>query len=108
MSGASEYEAVVARLWQEHLDADFPAGLRGAEVSGNDMVMLDAGIAGCVSAWRSNNGSLDARRHQALRRYIIELDKVLPLLTDAHELRYYQRLHQLALLTAQADPCFTR
>ncbi|MGY5134287.1 hypothetical protein ACWGJW_18050 [Streptomyces nigrescens] len=45
MGAESEYE-VVARLWQEHLDAKFPAGLRSAELDGSDLVMLDADIAG--------------------------------------------------------------
>ncbi|GGR81164.1 hypothetical protein GCM10010252_19610 [Streptomyces aureoverticillatus] len=102
MRGESEYEAVVDRLWQEHLDAAFPAGLRGAELAGHDMVMLDADVAGCVSTWRDNGGSLDAWRHQVLHGRIAALEKVLPLLTDAQELRYFRRLRRLAALTAEA------
>ncbi|MER7345955.1 hypothetical protein ABT390_11225 [Streptomyces aurantiacus] len=102
MRGESEYEAVVDRLWQEHLAATFPAGSRGAELAGHDLVMLDADVAGCVSTWRGNGGSLDARRHQVLYRRIAALEKVLPLLTDTEELRYFRRLRQLAVLTAEA------
>lgn len=105
MRGKSEDQAVVARLWQEHLDAEFPAGTRGAELAGCDMALLDADIAGCVSTWLDNDGSLDAWRRQVLRRCIAELDKTLPLLTDTAALRYYRRLHRLALLTAQASGC---
>ncbi|WP_392972479.1 hypothetical protein [Streptomyces sp. LN245] len=47
------------RLWQEHLDAAFPAGLRGAEPAGIDVVLLDATAAGCVSTWLSDGGALD-------------------------------------------------
>ncbi|MEU8919240.1 hypothetical protein [Streptomyces nigrescens] len=44
-----EHEANVARLWQEHLSAAFPADVRGAEPGDIDIVLLDAAIAGCVS-----------------------------------------------------------
>ncbi|MGW4519441.1 hypothetical protein ACWEO4_48220 [Streptomyces sp. NPDC004393] len=107
MSEESEYEDV-ARLWQEHQDADFPAGLRGAELDGIDLVMLDADIAGCVTTWRSNGGFLDAERLRILRDCITELDNVLPLLMDAEELRYYKRLHRLATITSQIDPRLTK
>ncbi|OKK02933.1 hypothetical protein AMK26_23730 [Streptomyces sp. CB03234] len=104
VNGEIEREALVARLWQEHLDAPFPARLRGAELEGIDMVMLDADIAGCVSTWRDNGGSLDAWRYQVLRDCISELDKILPHLMEAEDLRYYERLHQLATLTSQTAP----
>ncbi|WP_051927098.1 hypothetical protein [Streptomyces durhamensis] len=104
MSEESEYEAV-ARLWHEHLDAEFPAGLRGAERDGIDLVMLDADIAGCVTTWHDNGGFLDAERLRILRHCITELDKVLPLLMNAEELRYYMRLHRLATrLTVRPTP----
>ncbi|MFD8546906.1 hypothetical protein [Streptomyces sp. NPDC059649] len=104
MSEERKYEAVVARLWQEHLEAEFPAGLRGVDLDGIDLVMLDADIAGCVTTWRNNGGSLDAKRLRTLRDCITELDQVLPLLIDAEELRYYKRLHRLATATSQIDP----
>ncbi|AWN24917.1 hypothetical protein [Streptomyces sp. NEAU-S7GS2] len=107
VSEESEYE-VVARLWQEHLDAKFPAGLRGAELDGSDLVMLDAAIAGCVTTWRSNGGVLDAKRLRILRDCISELDTVLPLLMDEKELHYYKRLHRLATITSQVDPRLTK
>ncbi|BDM74171.1 hypothetical protein HEK616_76580 (plasmid) [Streptomyces nigrescens] len=88
----------VARLWQEHVAADFPVRLRGVELAGIDMVLLDADIAGCVSAWRNGDGSLDAERHRILRRCIADLNTILPLLTDEDDHRYYARLHRLAAL----------
>ncbi|WP_405987952.1 hypothetical protein [Streptomyces sp. NBC_00986] len=101
VNGDIEREAVVARLWQEHLDAEFPAALRGAELQGVDMVLIDAGIAGCMTTWRGNGGFLDVERLRILRHCVTELDTVLPLLTEPEELRYYERLHQLATLTSQ-------
>ncbi|WP_327399094.1 hypothetical protein OG194_02245 [Streptomyces sp. NBC_01288] len=100
MNGDSEREAVVARLWQEHLDTEFPARLRGAELEGVDMVMLDMSIAGCVSTWRGNGGFPDAGRLHILRDRVTELDEVLPLLMDVEELQYYERLRHLATLTS--------
>ena len=107
MNGETERKAVVARLWQDHLDTEFPARLRGAELEGIDMVLLDAGIAGCVTTWRNNGGSLEAEPLRILRDCITELDTVLPLLTQVEEFRYYERLHQLATLTSQTGPRLT-
>ncbi|MFE4959471.1 hypothetical protein ACFRCW_37160 [Streptomyces sp. NPDC056653] len=36
----SKREAGVACLWQEHLEAEFPARRRGAELAGIDMVWM--------------------------------------------------------------------
>ncbi|MFF9817756.1 hypothetical protein [Streptomyces sp. NPDC014006] len=102
VSRENEHRAVVARLWQEHLDAKFPAGLRGAELMGIDMVMLDADVAGCVSAWRANSSALDPNRRRILHNCIADLDMVLPVLTTAEDFRYYQRLRHLAVLTSEA------
>ncbi|WP_327299468.1 MULTISPECIES: hypothetical protein [unclassified Streptomyces] len=100
----TEPEAAAARLWQEHLAARFPAALRGAELAGTDMVLLDADIAGCVSVWLNNGGALDTKRLGTLRDCIEDLDQVLPLLTEPGGLRYYQRLHQLALYVLAGSP----
>ncbi|MFF4590159.1 hypothetical protein [Streptomyces sp. NPDC001388] len=88
-------------LFQEHLSALFPAALRGQEPAGVDLVLLDVSIAGCVSVWQNNGGSLDAGRLRMLRACLTELDRALPLLTDAEGIRYFERLRRLAL-TASA------
>lgn len=95
MSRTTGAEAA-ARLWQEHLDAPFPAGLRGVEPAGIDMVLLDADIAGCVSTWLKKGGFLEGERYGILRDRIEGLERVLPLLKETGHLRYYQRLLQLA------------
>ncbi|MEU8917378.1 MULTISPECIES: hypothetical protein [Streptomyces] len=100
MSRTSEHEANVARLSQEHLSPAFPAGLRGAEPGDIDIVMLDAAISGCVSTRQNNGGSLDAERRRILRDCIADLDQTLPLITETEELRYCQRLRQLAALAS--------
>lgn len=92
----------VAGLYQEHLSAPFPGRLRGADRAGIDMVMLDADTAGCVSTWLNNEGVLDTRRHNILFRCIADLDQVLPVLTEADDPHYWQRLRQVAQLVADA------
>ncbi|WP_329538055.1 hypothetical protein OG568_58330 (plasmid) [Streptomyces sp. NBC_01450] len=84
--------------------APFPAGLRGADRADIDMVMLDADIAGCVSSWLNSGGSLDAARHRGLRNRIAHLDQILPLLNEADDPPYWQRLHRLAQLVSETGP----
>lgn len=104
MNSPTEHIAAVGRLWREHLRAAFPAGLRGAEPGGVDLVMLDADIAGCVSTWQTNGGALDAERHRILRECIADLERVLPGLDDSEGFRYFGRLGRLARLVAEGGP----
>ncbi|WP_245687181.1 hypothetical protein [Streptacidiphilus griseoplanus] len=99
--GRRKQEQAVARLWKEHVRTDFPARLRGEELAGVDLVLLDTYVAGCVSTWLSNRGSLDEERRQILRDCLADLDTVLPLLTETQEVRYYERLRELAVLASQ-------
>lgn len=93
-------DAVVSRLWAAHVRAEFPPRLRGEELAGVDMVMLDADIAGCVVTWRACHGSLDEGRRQLMGRLLQDLDRVLPLLSDEQECAYYRRLRRLLELVA--------
>ena len=86
----------VQQLWSEHRGAPFPSRLRGEEIAGVDMVMLDADVAGCVSVWLSSNGRLDEWRKTVLLQCLDELDRIVPLLQDADEREYYERVRQLA------------
>ncbi|MFE6384974.1 hypothetical protein [Nocardiopsis dassonvillei] len=103
MKGTGARGEKVDRLWAEHMRAEFPAGLRGRELAGVHMILLDADVAGCVTTWQSNRGVLDDKRHRALLRCVTDLDKVLPLLTDAQEARYYRRLRDLAVMVLEHD-----
>lgn len=89
-------------LWAEHRSALFPGRLRGLDVAGVDMVMLDGDIAGCISSLLSTD-SLDQRRRAILKRSIRDLQSVLPLLTVENELAYYDRLRAMAELAASLD-----
>lgn len=101
VSESSKQVQNAARLWHEHLQAPFPASLRGVEFGGADMVLLDADTAGCVLTWL-NNGALDPMRTGILQRCIEDLDRVIPQITEPAGTQYYERLRQLALLASRA------
>ncbi len=103
MSDDSDFE-VISRLWQEFWVAPFPARLRGVELAGQDMVLLDADLAGCVSTWVNNGGELDAWRLGILGECLTALEEALPQITDAEGLDYYRRLHHMSRLTLMATP----
>jgi hypothetical protein len=60
--GSDDPRALVSQLWEHHLRDPFPARLRGEELAGVDMVMLDADVAGCVDTWLHGSGPLDRGR----------------------------------------------
>lgn len=86
------------RLWGEHLSAPFPSRLRGEEIEGVDMVMLDADIAGCIDAWLGRGGRLDEQRRGWLKSCREDLRRVMRALDDPEERAYYERLDALARL----------
>ncbi|MFI5828459.1 hypothetical protein ACIA6C_14485 [Streptomyces sp. NPDC051578] len=102
VSESSEQMQNAGRLWHEHLDAPFPASLRGAEFGDTDMVLLDAETAGCVLTWLNNGGVLDAERTSILQGCIENLDRVIPQIAEPAGTQYYERLRQLAVLVARA------
>lgn len=96
----TDVEKAVSDVWKAHGRAEFPARLRGEELAGVDLVMLDAGIAGCAATWRENHGALDEPRRLLLARLLRDLDRVLPMLDDPQEQAYYERLRQLGRLVS--------
>ncbi len=98
MSPDDERLLHVSRLWDEHLQATFPARLRGQDVAGVDAVMLDADVAGCITTWLGNRGRLNSDERDSLARCLIDLDRVVAALSDESERRYYERLRSLAAL----------
>ncbi|UWE11772.1 hypothetical protein [Actinacidiphila bryophytorum] len=104
MPGTNAPEAVVASLFQEFRSEKWPPRLNIAERAGVDLVMLDADIAGCVTTWLSNGGSLDARRLEILRRKLSDLEQVLPELDEADNPRLWRLWHEMARLILDADP----
>jgi hypothetical protein len=86
----------VAQLWKAHRDAAFPARLRSTDVAGIEMVLLDADVAGCVSAWL-DNGDMDDRRRECLVNRERDLARVVPELSG-YEASYYQRLLDMTVM----------
>jgi hypothetical protein len=94
-----ERVTAVTRLWQAHLQAPFPARLRGADIYGIDMVMLDADTAGCVDTWLGHPVQpASEARSRTISTCLNKLNHVLPLLTNPVEADYYRRLRDLANL----------
>ncbi|MER6611741.1 hypothetical protein ABT282_39430 [Streptomyces sp. NPDC000927] len=84
-----------------------PTAPRGREINGEDLVLLDAGIAGCVSS--SLSGLLDEKRRRILLGCLAAVDKVLPSLGDGGDaVEYYERLRAMAELAAELPTAKTR
>ncbi|MER5485722.1 hypothetical protein ABT024_21235 [Streptomyces sp. NPDC002812] len=102
--GTDTPETVVAHLLQELRSETWPSRLNTAERAGVDLVMLDADIAGCVTTWLSNGGSLDTPRLGILHRKLSDLEQVLPELDEADNPRLWRLWHEITRLIAETDP----
>lgn len=98
---SSEHTRNAERLWNEHRRAPFPTGLRGAELAGTDMVLLDTETTGCVFTWLNNGGILDPERSRVLQGCVEALNRVVPEIAEHAGAQYYQRLRRLALLASE-------
>lgn len=70
-------EPLVSDLWEEHERAPFPPGLRGKEIFGIDLVMLDADAAGLIQTF-ARSGRLSARQSSLVEPIARDLEIVLP------------------------------
>ncbi|WP_229853160.1 hypothetical protein [Streptomyces violascens] len=87
--------ALLSRLWEEHMRAPFPPHMRGREIEGEDMVLLDAEVAGCVLS--SLSGPLDEKRREILLACLAAVEKVLPSIGDeGNATEYYKHLRDMA------------
>jgi uncharacterized protein (UPF0276 family) len=92
----------LARLWKAHARAPFPAHLRGEEIEGEDMMVLDAHIAGCVSTLMSS--PLDNHQRSILAESVAVAEKVLSSVEDRDgAVEYCTRLRDMAVLAAEID-----
>ena len=97
MSGMRDSARGQVRALQEKRAAlPFPPRLRGEEIDGVDMVMVDADIAGCVQVWLGSAANLDAGRIGTLRTCRDDVERVLPGLSLPSEHEYYMVLRDLA------------
>lgn len=95
---ADHRDGGLPRLWEEHRRALFPAGFRGVDVAGVDLVLLDADVVGLVL--RELRGGLDDEGVAVLWACVADLDRVLPLVGDDYCASYYARLRTMARITA--------
>ncbi|MCX5200724.1 hypothetical protein OG897_04490 [Streptomyces sp. NBC_00237] len=95
-------EKRLSRLWKAHARAAFPPHLRGGEVEGEDMVLLDAHIAGCVSTLLTS--PLTPYQRTILTASVAAAQKVLPSVEDrGGAVEYCVRLRDMAVLAAEID-----
>ncbi|MEU8651627.1 hypothetical protein [Streptomyces sp. NPDC048737] len=95
---ADHRDGGLLRLWEERRRALFPAGFRGVDVAGVDLVLLDADVAGLVP--RELRGGLDDEGVAVLRACVADLDRVLPLVGDDYCASCCARPRAMAGLTA--------
>lgn len=90
MSGLAE----IQELWKRHLATTFPPECRGMEVEGIELVLLDADIAGCITAYlgqRVVHNWHDLKRKKTLRRCCADLARV-DLKLEGRARAYFERL----------------
>ncbi len=92
----------VASLWEAHRNAAFPGRLRSVDIAGVEMVMLDADVAGCVSAWLNDGGNIDDRWWDVLAVRERHLERVVPELSG-DEAAYFQRLLDMTVLVLDSS-----
>lgn len=69
----------------------FPKGLAGEEIAGIDLVLLDSDCAGLIDKFlgrKGTRGKLDQKDYQLLKELKIELNIVIPLLTNSSKKRF--------------------
>ena len=86
---------MLAELLEVHLASPFPAGYRGQEVGGIDLVLLDADVVGLVSSYLAHNGFTESQR-LVLEGCVSDADRVLSGLSGEAQL-YFGRVRELAL-----------
>ena len=89
------------QLCAAHVERSFPPRLRSVDVADVWFVLLDADIAACAQAVL-RSGGLDPARATVLAQRRADLELVLPLLTDPHEVAHTIGLQALAARCA--DP----
>ncbi|MFJ3673362.1 hypothetical protein ACIPSE_43605 [Streptomyces sp. NPDC090106] len=91
----------LAQMMAAHMARPFPPGLRGLDVEGRDMVMLDSdayAYAACV-----HDGMPSEQTHGQLTRLTSAFAKVLPAIHDEYAATYYTHLHTMVMLSAEIE-----
>jgi hypothetical protein len=80
----------------------FPSDLRGVDVGGVEVVLLDSDVAGYVSTWLSA-GKLNSGPHSILAERMDEAYRVARLHVDSTDAAYFEGLGKLADAVLAAD-----
>lgn len=91
----------LAQMMAEHMARPFPPGMRGLDIDGQDMVLLDADTYGYASGVLK--GPLDARRRAGLTALPAVFEAVLPAIYDAYAAEYFTHVRDLAVLAAEIE-----
>lgn len=94
--GADAAPPALARLWDAHRDAAFPAQMRGREIAGHDMGLPDATLAGCLSS--ALCGPLDPQRTATPAACAAAPDAPLPGIDTPDDREYRVRPRTMAAL----------
>ena len=86
--------ATIQELWNQHRLARFPQDLRGAERDGEDLVLLDADIAGCIQTLLANGERLDDQRAAILEACYQKVASI-ELSLEGEQRVYFGRLRQM-------------
>jgi len=70
-------QLLVSELLEQHERAQFPSGLRGEEIFGVDLVMLDADAAGLAENY-GRTGGLNSKQRAIAEAIVRDLEIVLP------------------------------
>jgi hypothetical protein len=89
------------RLWREHREAVYPDGYRDKDVAGVALILLDADIAGCVSA-SPGGARLDPERARILEDCNRDAVTVTRELTGP-AVGYFERLKRMAAIVLEAN-----
>lgn len=87
----------ISILWAEHLGLTFPDDLKGLDVCGEPVVLLDASLAGCIFSYLAGErGELDTWRLEVAHDCADDLRLLLPRLPDGEGRSYVARLIHIA------------
>ena len=89
------------RLWREHMETGYPDGYRDKDVAGVALILLDADIAGYVSACLGG-ARLDPQRAAILHHCYRDAVAVTRELTGPAR-DYFDRLKRMAAIVLEAS-----
>ncbi|MDF9817194.1 hypothetical protein M2266_006507 [Streptomyces sp. SPB162] len=91
----------LAKMMDEYRAMPFPSGFRGLDIEDQDMVMLDADIAGYT--YRVLQGPLPEPSRGGLIRLVGVFEKVLPAISDEYASKFYTQARDVAALAAEIE-----